>query len=155
MLLSPSLPIDTMANVTFSTISDPLMTPALGICRFTPGMMQRDWVMVRLPRGLGEIAKDMGLSGADHVLELTYLNVPEGDVAVIFRRLERMWIPVSGNPRSGTLTVAGYGSYPHCVVVSCVPDAQAVRARSISTENPTGQKVFDLGFTVTFRQLRL
>lgn len=130
------------------------MTPILGVWNFTPGMMARDWVMVRLPRGIGEIAKDMGLSGCDHELQLTYLNVAPEDVAGVFEFLEDMWIPSGGSPASGTLTVPGYGSYPHCVVTACEPDALALRAKAQTPSNLAGSKAYNLGFTITFRQLR-
>ena len=143
-----------MSNVTFSVAASPLMTPVLGVWNFTPGMMQRDWVFVRLPRGVGEIAKDMGMSGCDHELRLEYLNVAAEDVSGIFDFLQGLWTPAAGSPRSGILTVPDYGSYRHCVVSNCVPDAQALRAKNMTPGSTAGTKVYNLGFALTFRQLR-
>lgn len=143
-----------MGDVTFTGAAAPLMTAVQGIYLFTPGMMARDWQMVRLPRGIGEIAKDMGMSGCDHTLVLRYLNVSAEDVPGIFDFLQDLWTPASGSPQSGTLTVPDYGSYPHCVVTACEPDQQARRAVGVSPESTAGTVAYDLGFTLTFRQLR-
>lgn len=136
-----------MAQVDFRNST--LINDVEGVWDFTPGMMQRDLVFVRMPRGIGELAKDLGVAGCDHSLTVTFLNVQTSDVQTIFSRLDGMMDPVTG-----TLQIPDYPSYRHCLMTSCQPHAQAVRAYNISNSNPAGTKRWDLGFDIMFRQLR-
>lgn len=141
-----------MAEVKYRDVT--IITDAQGVWRLTPGMMRREWVMVRMPRGIGEIAKDMGLSGCDHQLSLSFLNVSESDVDNTFESLQELWTPESGSPKSGTLVVPDYGTYPHCVITDCTPGEQTPVATGIDADDPVGERCYDLHFQVTFRQLR-
>lgn len=141
-----------MAEVKFR--GEKLIDDAEGVWLFAPGMMLRNWVFVQPPRGIGELAKDMGLAGCDHTLSVTFLNVDEANIDNIFDRMQDFWTPSSGSPPSGTLEVPKYGSYRHCVITDCQPGEQSVRAKSVSPSSPKGTECWDLRFDITFRQLR-
>ena len=110
--------------------------------------------MVRLPRGIGEIAKDLGLSGCDHQLRISFLNVSAANADSIFTMLHGLWIPTSGSPKSGDLVVPDYGTYPHCIVTGCELSDQAAVATDVSPASPKGTDRHDYHFDLTFRQLR-
>lgn len=140
-----------MASVTFR--SSDIITDAQGVWKFKPGIMNRDWVFVRLPLALGEIAKDMGMSGTDHVLTGKFLNVSVGSVNSILTALRNLASPSSGSPRSGTLTVPEYGSYNHCVISNVETGEQKASGKDVGPDGSV-TKTYDIEFSITFRQLR-
>lgn len=120
-----------------------------GVYDFTPGQMNRAWSFVRLPRGSGELAKDLGVNGATHTVVVTYIAVASGSVATLFSRIAGLQTPVSGS-----LVIPRYGTYPHCVVESVSWDKQTLAAKSVSPSSPKGTAVDTMRVTITFRQLR-
>ena len=131
-----------------------IITSAEGVWRLSPGMMPRTFSFRQLARGVGEVAKDLGGGGCDHSVDLTFLNVAAASVQTIWDRLQNMLSPTSGSPSSGTMTCTGYPSFAHCVLTAVQPDAQTARVLEGSAGTLYGDQVYDMHFTLTFRQVR-
>lgn len=120
-----------------------------GTYRFVPGSRNRVWNYVHLPRAQGELAKDLGVSGATHTLTLNFLNLDTNDVATVFSR-----VVGAQSPTSGALVVPRYGTYNHCVVDAVSFSEQELNVVSVSKTTPKGTSVDRIEVTITFRQLR-
>lgn len=143
-----------MANVTWRGLI--LITDAEGVWETKPGVFTRETKFVRPPRSIGGRVKDLGADGAEHSLELTFLNVV--DPETIKTRLENLHCPPSGQIQSGTLVIpkamgATMHSFPHCVFTGLTFNSEEIRADFTSPNTYTD--VWDLSFTLTFRQTRM
>lgn len=143
-------------TVTFA--NNTLMTPALGVFDFIPGMFERKKVYSFLPRS-GVIPKDMGRGSATHKVHLKYLNVLPGNIAGIFSDLEAIYDPVTGTPpptgRLIVTTASGdYRNLNHCICDTIEAGAQKRVAINITPQNPEGDEAYNLEFNLTFIQTR-
>lgn len=145
-----------MAQVTWR--GTPIITDAEGVWTQNRGMFQRNLVRTPLPRALGEVVKDLGMNGAEHQVNLVFLNVPTANVDAIFSRIENMHSP-TGRVLSGRLRVedpagAALIDAPHCVLMEATPGDMARRAL-VSFEDMAGSGVlWDLDFNLLFVQTR-
>lgn len=107
-----------------------------------------------MPRTIGMIAKDLRVEGPTHELTITYTGVPVSGIQDKFDDMEELSLPLNGRSQSGSLVVPDYGTYPHCIIDSITASPQTVRAKNISPTDAVGDKVYELTFTIIFRQLR-
>lgn len=128
-----------------------LLTSVEGTYDFTPGSMNRQWSFVRLPRALGEFAKDLGRNGASHTLVARFHNVALAGLASVFSRISGFQTPVAG-----ALVVPDFGAYGNCVIESVEHRAQTPTVHNIALNgnNLSETRSCLLEFTIKFRQLR-
>jgi hypothetical protein len=146
-----------MSSGTVTFAGTTIMTAALGVFEFQPGMFERKKSYPFLPRA-GVLVKDLGRGAAPHTLKLTYLNVLEGAIAGKFSALEALYDPVNTPPAMGRLivqTTAGqYRNLPNCVVDKVEAGPMQRRAMDITPDDPNGTECYDLEFTISFVQTR-
>lgn len=119
-----------------------------GAYQFTPGLRARRLEIVALPRGLGELVKDLGSVGATHTLVLTFIGVLPADVASVRARIQSC---LTGT--TGTLTVPESGTFPHCVCLEAEEGPQSPAIKNV-TASAAGTRCYTMTFRLTFRQLR-
>lgn len=117
-----------------------------GVYQYTPGVMQPRLQFDAAPRSLGEIPKALGVSGTDHRLEVTFVGVTAASVAGVVSAMQALATGMA----TGTLAVPGYASVPNCVVSAVTPGRFELRG---SGNAPYTTKCYDMGYSVTFRQV--
>lgn len=139
-------------SVTFGTT---LVSNTTGYYEFTPGMMQRKYANEQLPRAMGEIAKDMGMTGCDHQLVVTLLAVAPANVATVHNAFAAIAAP-TGRVAAKSLIVPNYDAFPNCICTACSCVKLAVRGTytTIGQNGPVNTLCYDMTFNLTFHQLR-